>query len=75
MKRGLGLNKIRGTIHTCPTWSEATNMLQANGGARMCHIASRVVEDLISRLRGGLVEFGHWRHIFESPAHELTPLT
>ncbi|MGE3796186.1 MAG: hypothetical protein AB7I38_20010, partial [Dehalococcoidia bacterium] len=24
MKHGLGLNKILGTIHTYPTWSEAT---------------------------------------------------
>ena len=42
MKHGLGLNKILGTIHTYPTWSEANKY--AAGEWRHAHVPSRLLD-------------------------------
>ncbi len=42
MKHGLGLNKILGTIHTYPTWSEANKY--AAGQWRRSHQPRRLLE-------------------------------
>jgi pyruvate/2-oxoglutarate dehydrogenase complex dihydrolipoamide dehydrogenase (E3) component/uncharacterized membrane protein YdjX (TVP38/TMEM64 family) len=42
MKHGLGLNKILGTIHTYPTWSEANKY--AAGEWRRAHVPSRLLD-------------------------------
>jgi pyruvate/2-oxoglutarate dehydrogenase complex dihydrolipoamide dehydrogenase (E3) component len=42
MKQGLGLNKILGTIHTYPTWSEANK--QAAGQWRREHVPDRLLD-------------------------------
>lgn len=42
MKHGLGLNKILGTIHTYPTWSEADK--NAAGEWRRAHISLRLLD-------------------------------
>jgi pyruvate/2-oxoglutarate dehydrogenase complex dihydrolipoamide dehydrogenase (E3) component/uncharacterized membrane protein YdjX (TVP38/TMEM64 family) len=41
MKQGLGLNKILGTIHTYPTWSEANKY--AAGQWRRAHVPDRLL--------------------------------
>lgn len=42
MKHGLGLNKILGTIHTYPTWSEANKY--AAGEWRRAHVPHRLLD-------------------------------
>lgn len=42
MKHGLGLNKILGTIHTYPTWSEANKY--AAGKWRRAHVPHRLLD-------------------------------
>jgi pyruvate/2-oxoglutarate dehydrogenase complex dihydrolipoamide dehydrogenase (E3) component len=41
MKHGLGLNKILGTLHTYPTWSEANK--QAAGVWKLAHAPKRLL--------------------------------
>ncbi len=55
MKHGLGLNKILGTIHTYPTWSEANKY--AAGEWRRAHAPKRLldwVEKFHTKRRGGI---------------------
>ncbi|MGF1644992.1 MAG: pyridine nucleotide-disulfide oxidoreductase, partial [Thiotrichales bacterium] len=51
MKHGLGLNKILGTIHPYPTWSEAAKY--AAGEWKRAHAPQRVL--------GWLARFHQWR--------------
>lgn len=54
MKHGLGLNKILGTIHTYPTWSEANKY--AAGEWKRAHAPTRIldwVEKFHAKRRGG----------------------
>lgn len=54
MKHGLGLNKILGTIHTYPTWSEANKY--AAGEWKRAHAPKRLldwVEKFHAKRRGG----------------------
>lgn len=54
MKHGLGLNKILGTIHTYPTWSEANKY--AAGEWKRAHAPKRIldwVEKFHAKRRGG----------------------
>lgn len=54
MKHGLGLNKILGTIHTYPTWSEANKY--AAGEWKRAHAPKRLldwVEKFHTKRRGG----------------------
>lgn len=54
MKHGLGLNKILGTIHTYPTWSEANKY--AAGAWKRAHAPERLlawVERYHTKRRGG----------------------
>ncbi len=55
MKHGLGLNKILGTIHTYPTWSEANKY--AAGEWKRAHAPKRLldwVEMFHTKRRGGI---------------------
>ncbi|WP_428239594.1 FAD-dependent oxidoreductase [Gynuella sp.] len=51
MKHGLGLNKILGTIHTYPTWSEANKYVA--GAWKQAHAPQRIL--------AWLKKYHHWR--------------
>ena len=54
MKHGLGLNKILGTIHIYPTWSEANKFVAGNW--RKAHAPQRLLawaEKYHRRVRSG----------------------
>ncbi len=54
MKHGLGLNKILGTIHTYPTWSEANKY--AAGEWRRAHVYHRLPAERKNTMPGGEVK-------------------